>query len=89
MFMISQKKLILFRSYIFNFILVKGTVWWVILTFTWLLAAAFKWAKEAIEKHSTLYHSVALLLPALQTTAAVLHRKVEGDNITGRFTFNC
>jgi len=65
------------------FFTMKGTVWWVILTFTWLLAAAFKWAKEAIEKHSTLYHIVALLLPALQTTAAVLHRKVEGDNITG------
>jgi hypothetical protein len=26
-----------------------SSVWWVVLTFTWLLAAGFKWGAEAIE----------------------------------------
>ncbi|MEL6805839.1 MAG: hypothetical protein AAFO91_18890 [Bacteroidota bacterium] len=58
-------------------------IWWVILTFTWLLAAAFKWGNEPIEKYSCYYHAVGWLIPALQTITVLIIGRVEGDNLTG------
>ncbi|XP_069477568.1 frizzled-6 isoform X2 [Ambystoma mexicanum] len=60
-----------------------GTVWWVILTITWFLAAGQKWSCEAIEKKSMWFHAVAWGIPGLLTVMLLAMNKVEGDNISG------
>lgn len=74
-----------FKNILIYFSTVNGTIWWLILTITWLLAAGFKWGSEAIEKYSLYYHLVAWGIPALQTMAVVTFSKIEGDNIAGKF----
>lgn len=34
----------------------SSSIWWVVLAFTWFLAAGLKWGNEAIAKHSTYFH---------------------------------
>ena len=53
------------------------------LTVTWFLAAGLKWGNEAIERKSPYFHAVAWVVPALQTIAALLCFKVEGDVLGG------
>nr|CAB3247746.1 frizzled-10-B-like [Phallusia mammillata] len=60
-----------------------AAAWWVILTFTWLLSAGFKWGHEAIEAYSFYFHMVAWSLPAAQTIVALVLAKVDGDELTG------
>ncbi|KAJ1193433.1 hypothetical protein NDU88_002731 [Pleurodeles waltl] len=62
---------------------IAGTVWWVILTITWFLAAGQKWSCEAIEKKSMWFHAVAWGVPGLLTVMLLAMNKVEGDNISG------
>ncbi|XP_076809109.1 frizzled-2-like isoform X2 [Clavelina lepadiformis] len=62
---------------------VSGTIWWLILTFTWLLAAGFKWSNEAVESYHFFYHTLAWGIPAFQTVVVFISNKVEGDNIVG------
>uniref|UniRef100_H2YB71 Uncharacterized protein n=1 Tax=Ciona savignyi TaxID=51511 RepID=H2YB71_CIOSA len=65
------------------FFTVNGTIWWLILTVTWLLAAGLKWGSEAIEKYSHYYHGLAWGIPAIQTMIVITSGKIEGDNIAG------
>jgi len=62
---------------------VSGTIWWLILTITWLLAAGFKWGSEAIEKRWMYFHAVAWTVSSFQTVTVALWNKVEGDNVAG------
>lgn len=65
------------------FFTMSGTVWWVILTITWFLAAGLKWSCEAIEQKALWYHSVAWGMPGIFTIMLLALNKVEGDNISG------
>lgn len=67
----------------FHFFTVKGTIWWLILTFTWLLASAFKWGTEPIEQLAPYYHSLAYFVPCFHTIVLLISGRIEGDNITG------
>ena len=60
-----------------------SSIWWVILTLTWFLAAGFKWSSEAIAHYSLYYHLVAWLLPCLQTVAILLLKGLDGDPVSG------
>jgi hypothetical protein len=60
-----------------------SSVWWVILTLTWFLAAGFKWSSEAIAHYSLYYHLFAWLLPCLQTIAILVLKSIDGDPISG------
>ncbi|XP_062408871.1 frizzled-9b [Sardina pilchardus] len=60
-----------------------SSIWWVILTLTWFLAAGKKWGHEAIEAHSSYFHMAAWGLPALKTIVILTMRKVAGDELTG------
>ncbi|CAF1098947.1 unnamed protein product, partial [Adineta ricciae] len=60
-----------------------SSVWWVILTLTWFLAAGFKWSSEAIAHYSVYYHLIAWLLPCLQTIAILMLNGIDGDPISG------
>uniref|UniRef100_W5JYQ2 Frizzled-3 n=1 Tax=Astyanax mexicanus TaxID=7994 RepID=W5JYQ2_ASTMX len=65
------------------FFTMAGSVWWVILTITWFLAAVPKWGSEAIEKKALLFHASAWGIPGLLTVVLLAMNKIEGDNISG------
>lgn len=65
------------------FFTMAGTVWWVILTITWFLAAGRKWSCEAIEQKAVWFHAVAWGMPGFLTVLLLAMNKVEGDNISG------
>ncbi|XP_064208474.1 frizzled-9 [Anguilla rostrata] len=60
-----------------------SSIWWVILTLTWFLAAGRKWGHEAIEAHSSYFHMAAWGIPAMKTIVILTMRKVAGDELTG------
>ena len=60
-----------------------SSIWWVILTLTWFLAAGFKWSSEAIDHYSLFYHLIAWLLPCLQTIIILMLHGIDGDPISG------
>ncbi|KAJ8410285.1 hypothetical protein AAFF_G00202660 [Aldrovandia affinis] len=68
---------------LYFFFTMAGSVWWVILTITWFLAAGPKWGSEAIEKKALLFHTSAWGIPGALTVALLALNKVEGDSISG------
>lgn len=60
-----------------------SSVWWVVLSFTWFLAAGLKWGNEAIAGYSQYFHLAAWLIPAAQSVAALLSAAVDGDPVAG------
>ena len=56
-----------------------ASLWWVCLCFTWFLAAALKWSKEAITKKAPNLHLVSWGLPAFKTVLALSLGHVEGS----------
>jgi len=65
------------------FFSMAGSIWWIVLSFTWFLAAGLKWGHEAIEKKSSYFHGVAWSLPAIQTIIVLITSKIEGDILSG------
>ncbi|KAM9355610.1 frizzled-3a isoform 2-T2 [Pholidichthys leucotaenia] len=65
------------------FFTVAGSVWWVILTITWFLAAVPKWGSEAIEKKALLFHACAWGIPGVLTVTLLAMNKIEGDGVSG------
>lgn len=65
------------------FFTMAGSVWWVILTITWFLAAVPKWGSEAIEKKALLFHACAWGIPGTLTVILLAMNKIEGDNVSG------
>ncbi|KAJ1094282.1 hypothetical protein NDU88_007360 [Pleurodeles waltl] len=60
-----------------------SSLWWVVLTLTWFLAAGKKWGHEAIEAHSSYFHLAAWGIPAVKTILILVMRRVAGDELTG------
>nr|XP_012144415.1 PREDICTED: frizzled-2-like [Megachile rotundata] len=60
-----------------------SSVWWVILAFTWFLAAGLKWGNEAIASYSQYFHLAAWLAPTIQTVSAYVAGGVAGDPVAG------
>lgn len=65
------------------FFQMASAMWWVVLTFTWFLAAALKWGEEAVEKLWLLYHIIAWSIPAIQVVLVLVLRLVDGDQLSG------
>lgn len=65
------------------FFTMAGSVWWVILTITWFLAAVPKWGSEAIEKKALLFHACAWGVPGVLTVTLLAMNKIEGDSVSG------
>ncbi|XP_039981003.1 frizzled-3a isoform X2 [Xiphias gladius] len=65
------------------FFTMAGSVWWVILTITWFLAAVPKWGSEAIEKKALLFHACAWGIPGILTVTLLAMNKIEGDSVSG------
>uniref|UniRef100_A0A1I7TYI1 Frizzled-8 n=1 Tax=Caenorhabditis tropicalis TaxID=1561998 RepID=A0A1I7TYI1_9PELO len=60
-----------------------ASVWWVILSLTWVLSAASKWSPEAISSFSFHFHLVGWCVPAIQTLLVMFFSAIDGDPITG------
>lgn len=60
-----------------------SSIWWVVLSFTWFLAAGLKWGNEAITKHSHYFHLAAWIIPTIQSVAVLLLNAIDGDPISG------
>ncbi|XP_070843883.1 frizzled-3a isoform X2 [Chaetodon trifascialis] len=65
------------------FFTMAGSVWWVILTITWFLAAVPKWGSEAIEKKALLFHACAWGIPGVLTVTLLAMNRIEGDSVSG------
>lgn len=65
------------------FFLMSASIWWVILTLTWFLAAGLKWGHEAIEGSSQYFHAAAWAIPAAKTIAILAMNRVDGDILSG------
>lgn len=65
------------------FFSMASSIWWVILTLTWFLAAGMKWGHEAIEANSQYFHLAAWAVPAMKTIAILAMGQVEGDVLSG------
>ncbi|XP_011490052.1 frizzled-3 isoform X2 [Oryzias latipes] len=65
------------------FFTMAGSIWWVILTITWFLAAVPKWGSEAIEKKALLFHACAWGVPGILTVTLLAMNKIEGDGMSG------
>lgn len=60
------------------FFSMASSIWWVILTLTWFLAAGLKWGHEAIEANSQYFHLAAWAIPGVKTIAILALGKVDG-----------
>ncbi|KAL8623434.1 Frizzled-5 [Nucella lapillus] len=60
-----------------------SSIWWVILTFTWFLAAGLKWGQEAIASYSQYFHLAAWLIPSVKSIAVLAMSSVDGDPVAG------
>ncbi|CAI9727220.1 frizzled-5-like [Octopus vulgaris] len=60
-----------------------SSIWWVILSFTWFLAAGLKWAEEAIASYSQYFHLAAWLIPSVKSIAVLAMSSVDGDSVGG------
>ncbi|XP_064095025.1 frizzled-2-like [Macrobrachium nipponense] len=65
------------------FFSMAASIWWVVLTLTWFLAAGLKWSHEAIENNSAWFHLAAWAIPAVKTIVILATENVEGDVMTG------
>ncbi|CAL4114327.1 unnamed protein product, partial [Meganyctiphanes norvegica] len=60
-----------------------SSIWWVVLAFTWFLAAGLKWGNEAIQSYSTWFHLAAWLIPTVQSIVVLVVAGVDGDAVAG------
>ncbi|XP_046887480.1 frizzled-3b isoform X2 [Hypomesus transpacificus] len=79
----SHNKMCTLLFMVLYFFTMAGSVWWVILTITWFLAAVPKWGSEAIEKKALLFHACAWGLPGALTITLLAMNKIEGDALAG------
>ena len=65
------------------FFTMASSIWWVILTLTWVLAAGLKWGHEAIESNSQYFHLAAWAVPAIKTITIIALGSIDGDVLSG------
>ncbi|KAK2833184.1 hypothetical protein Q5P01_017073 [Channa striata] len=65
------------------FFSMASSIWWVILSLTWFLAAGMKWGHEAIEANSQYFHLAAWAVPAVKTISILAMGQIEGDTLSG------
>ncbi|GBP33549.1 Frizzled-2 [Eumeta japonica] len=56
-----------------------SSIWWVVLSFAWFLAAGLKWGNEAIAGHAHYYHLAAWLVPGAKTMAVLVAGAVDSS----------
>ena len=79
----NKKEVCTFLFMSLYFCTIANSIWWVILTFTWFLAAGLKWGNEAIETNCHYFHLVGWAVPAILTITVLALGKIEGDVLSG------
>lgn len=74
----TKKEMCTILFMVLYFFGMASSIWWVILTLTWFLAAGLKWGHEAIEANSQYFHLAAWAAPAVKTVSILAMGKVEG-----------
>lgn len=64
-----------------------SSIWWVILTLTWVLSAGLKWGHEAIESNSQYFHLAAWAIPAIKSITIIAVGAIDGDVLSGKDVF--
>ena len=62
------------------FFTMAASMWWVVLTVAWFLAAGLTWSQEALENKSAWFHVVAWAIPAVQTIIVLSTENVQGKS---------
>ncbi|KAH0621651.1 hypothetical protein JD844_023183 [Phrynosoma platyrhinos] len=60
-----------------------SSIWWVVLSLAWFLAAGLKWGHEAIEAQAQYFHLAAWAVPAAKTIWVLAVGQVDGDVLSG------
>ena len=60
-----------------------SSMWWLILSFTWFLAAGMKWGREAIASYSQCFHVIAWLVPSIKCIVVISLKYIDGDPVAG------
>uniref|UniRef100_A0A1B6C5G0 Frizzled-2 n=1 Tax=Clastoptera arizonana TaxID=38151 RepID=A0A1B6C5G0_9HEMI len=60
-----------------------SSIWWVVLSFTWFLAAGLKWGNEAIAGYAQYFHLAAWLIPTVKSVGVLIMAAVDGDPVAG------
>lgn len=60
-----------------------SSIWWVVLSFTWFLAAGLKWGNEAIAGYAQYFHLAAWLIPTVKSVGVLIMAAVDGDAVAG------
>uniref|UniRef100_UPI00358E3635 frizzled-8-like n=1 Tax=Myxine glutinosa TaxID=7769 RepID=UPI00358E3635 len=72
--------LVFLLTYFFG---MASSIWWVVLSFTWFLAAGKKWSSEAIAGYARYFHLAAWLVPSVKSIAVLALSSVDGDPVGG------
>ncbi|XP_070273041.1 frizzled-8-like [Myotis yumanensis] len=65
------------------FLGMASSIWWVILSLTWFLAAGMKWGNEAIAGYAQYFHLAVWLIPSVKSITALALSSVDGDPVAG------
>ncbi|VDP77450.1 unnamed protein product [Echinostoma caproni] len=76
----AQCSVVFLLTYVFG---MASSVWWIVLTLTWFLAAGLKWGSEAIAKYSQIYHFFAWFFPGAQAIIILILSGIDGDPVGG------
>lgn len=68
---------------LFYFFTMASGIYWVILCFTWYLAAGLKWGSEAIASYSPYFHLIALSVPTIKSLIILGMGAIDGDSFSG------
>ncbi|KAB0338643.1 hypothetical protein FD754_024432 [Muntiacus muntjak] len=60
-----------------------SSIWWVILSLTWFLAASMKWGNKAIAGYAQYFHLAAWLIPSVKSITALALSSMDGDPVAG------
>ncbi|KAI0977786.1 hypothetical protein GJ496_010156 [Pomphorhynchus laevis] len=60
-----------------------SNVWFVILSFTWFLAAVLKWSHEAIGRYKVYFHTIAWISPIAIALCALAVQSITADPLSG------
>lgn len=62
---------------------IASSIWCMILSFTWFLAAGLKWSNESIEIYSSYFHCIAWIIPSIQTVSVLWLGSIDADPVAG------
>ncbi|XP_033113757.1 frizzled-7-B-like [Anneissia japonica] len=79
----AKKEMCTILFMVLYYFTMASSIWWVLLSLTWFLAAGLKWGHEAIERNSQYFHVAAWSIPAVKTIIILTMGEVDGDPLSG------